>query len=76
MCIGELYLQMGTSCEKHLIQVMDLIMFSCEGVIKLNDMAYADILQDNIIETLMCIFHGMNNGQPYVLLTKYIPYVF
>lgn len=58
MCLGELFLQCGDYCFKHLKKVMDLIFISCQGVFSISDINYAESLQDSIIETLMCIVHG------------------
>lgn len=59
MCIGELFLQCGDFCGKHVNRVMKLLHLSCEGVLSIPDLNYAEILQESIIETLMCIFHGI-----------------
>jgi len=59
MCIGEIYLHCGDFCLKHLKKVMDLLLLSCEGVLTVVDLNYAEILQESIIETLMCILHGV-----------------
>jgi hypothetical protein len=43
---------------------MDLLLISCEGVLTIADLNYAEILQESIIETFLCIFHGLNgNGR-------------
>lgn len=60
MCIGELFLQCGDFCGKHLKRVMNILHLSCEGVLSIPDVNYAEILQESVIETLMCIFHGVN----------------
>ena len=60
MCIGELFLQCGDFCVKHLNSVMKIIMMACEGVVRGPEQAFAEILQESIIETLMCIFHGVS----------------
>lgn len=59
MCIGEIFLHCGNSCLKHIQKVMDLLLISCEGVLAISDLNYAEILQESIIETLMCIMHGV-----------------
>lgn len=39
---------------------MNILHLSCEGVLSIPDVNYAEILQESVIETLMCIFHGVN----------------
>ena len=71
MCIGEQFLQCGEACLKHLSRSMDVILLSCQGVVHLRDHNYAEVLQETIIETLMCVFHGLNNEQPCQALANY-----
>ena len=42
---------------------MDLILLCCEASIKMAivDQAYAESLQDTVIETITCVFHGLNS---------------
>ena len=75
MCIGELFLQCGDFCVKHLKRVMDLLLISCEGVLAIADMNYAEILQESIIETLMCIFHGINTDLGQKQLPDFLPFI-
>lgn len=39
---------------------MDIILLSIEGVFHIADANYAEILQESIVETLMCIYHGLS----------------
>lgn len=75
MCIGELFLQCGDFCVKHLKRVTDLILMSCEGVLSIPDINYAEILQESIIETLMCIFHGVGENYLKPILPTFLPFV-
>lgn len=61
MCFGELFLHCGKFCTKYVKKMMDIILISIEGVFHLSDMNYAEVLQESIIETIMCIFHGLND---------------
>lgn len=45
MCIGEIFLHCGNLCLKHLKKVMDLLLISCQGVLTITDLNYAEILQ-------------------------------
>ena len=54
---------------------MELMLLSCQGAIELTDVAYGEAVQDEIIETFMCIFHG-TEGSALAMLSKYIPYIF
>lgn len=49
MCLGEIFLQCGDFCLRHLQRVMDLLLISCEGVLTVGDLNYAEILQESII---------------------------
>jgi hypothetical protein len=40
---------------------MELLFVSCEGVLSISDMNYAESLQEAIIETEMCIMHGITD---------------
>ena len=61
MCVGELFLQCGDIAFKHLKRVMSMLFMSCEGALVLTDLNYGEILQETIIETFMCIIHGLHN---------------
>ncbi len=41
MCLGELFLQCGSSCAGQLKRVMGIILLSIEGVFQISDMNYA-----------------------------------
>lgn len=75
MCIGEIFLQCGNFCERHLQKVMDLLLISCEGVLTVGDLNYAEILQESIIETLMCIYHGVEGPEGKKILAKSLGFV-
>jgi len=76
MCFGELFLQCGEICSRYLRRVMDIILLSIEGVFHITDSNYAEILQESIVETLMCIYHGMSAQGTYKPLIEYIPYIY
>ena len=75
MCLGELFLQCGDFCFKHLKRVMDLIFISCQGVFSIADINYAESLQDAIVETLMCIIHGSEHPNFSEELAQYMHYI-
>ena len=75
MCLGELFLQCGDLCYKHLARVMGLMVVSCQGVLSISDLNYAEILQDAIIETLMCLVHGINDESFMQVLPEYMPFI-
>lgn len=75
MCIGELFLQCGDICLKHIKRVMDLLVISCEGVLTIPDLNYAEVLQESIIETLMCIIHGMDPNRFGKDLPTFMPFI-
>jgi hypothetical protein len=75
MCVGEMFLQCGEVCEKHLKRVMDLLLVSCQGVLAITDLNYAEILQESIIETLLCIFHGLNSNGKNPDLPKWLYFI-
>lgn len=54
---------------------MDLLLISCEGVLVIPDLNYAEILQESIIETFMCIYHGVSNEQGLQMLPGFIPFI-
>ena len=76
MCFGERFLQCGEVGENQLKRVMDIILLSIEGVFHISDHNYAEVLQESIVETLMCIYHGLNTERPNKCLTDYIQYIF
>ena len=77
MCFGELFLQCRRACLPHLQRVVDLLLISCDCVMHLSDQNYAEVLQETVIETFMCLFHGLNEGaQPCAPLGKYLRHVF
>jgi hypothetical protein len=55
---------------------MDIILVSIEGVFQISDNNYAEVLQESITETLMCIYHGLNGKKINKKLSEYIGYVF
>ena len=63
MCIGELCLQVGRLGSKKAKRLMDLVIMSCHAVFALSDHNYAEALQDSIIETLMCMVHGIETPE-------------
>ena len=76
MCFGELFLQCGEACRAHTKRIADILLLSCDGVLKLNDQNYAEVLMETVIETFMCLFHGLNNDIISQELVPYIKYVF
>ena len=74
MCVGEMFLQCGEVSFKHLKRVMDIILLSCEGVVQLKDQFYAEVLQETVIETLMCIYHGLNSRDSCPQLGHFVQY--
>jgi hypothetical protein len=75
MCVGELFLQCGDFCYKHLKRVMDILFLSCEGCFSIADLNYAEALQEAIVETLMCIMHGITDEAFPADLPTYMPYI-
>ena len=75
MCIGEIFLQCGNFCVRYLPRIMDLLLISCEGVLTVGDLNYAEILQESIIETLMCIYHGVEDLEGKKILAKSLGFV-
>jgi hypothetical protein len=55
---------------------MDIILVSIEGVFHVSDANYAEVLQESIVETLMCIYHGLNSATTNKKLGEYINYIF
>lgn len=55
---------------------MDIILISIEGVFHVTDTNYAEVLQESIVETLMCIYHGLNSEWNNRQLADYISYIF
>lgn len=55
---------------------MDIILISIEAVFQISDKNYSEVLQESICETLMCIFHGLNEPNPNRALGEYVKYVF
>ena len=74
MCVGEIFLQCGDVVFSQLKRVMDIILISCEGVVHLKDQNYAEVLQETVIETMMCIYHGLNNNRTCTELAPYVQY--
>lgn len=54
---------------------MNLLFVSCEGVLSISDMNYAESLQEAIIETEMCIMHGITDERFQTDLSTYMPYI-
>lgn len=42
---------------------MKIVFISIEAIFHITDTNYAEILQESLIETLMCIYHGLNSDQ-------------
>jgi hypothetical protein len=76
MCFGELFLQCGEACRNHTKRIADILLLSCDGVLKLNDQNYAEVLMETVIETFLCLFHGLNNESLCPDLVPYIKYVY
>lgn len=54
---------------------MGLMVVSCQGVLSISDLNYAEILQESIIETLMCLVHGINDESFVRVLPEYMPFI-
>lgn len=48
----------GAFCEPFLGNIIDFIRISMQGAVEINDYNYVEILQETIVETLLCIFHS------------------
>jgi hypothetical protein len=75
MCLGELFLHCGAHSSRHLKRVLDLLLLSCEGVLTLHDLNYAEALQEAIVETLMCLFHGVEQTEGRKLLGQSLGFI-
>lgn len=54
---------------------MDLLILSCEAVVLLSDFNYREVLQESIVETLMCVIHGVTEPSFGNILPNYMPYI-
>lgn len=52
----------GKAAVQYLQRLLDVIMLCCAAAIQIADIdfSYSEQLKDSIIETLMCVVHGLN----------------
>jgi importin subunit beta-1 len=60
--LGEVFLVCKVQARKYLKKFLDIIIVCCTAAIQITeiDFNYSEQLKDTIIETLMCVVHGLN----------------